>query len=267
MTTAKTRALRRSAIWDSTVWQRHAAYWPVRAHAAPFVAHAEFPSVEQIDSALASASGVRFRTQAPARRRVRGAGPLPPAQSYDASIVEHGVVPTREGSWHDLMNALVWAAFPRTKRALHAQQHAFIGEERRLGHPGRRLPAHDALAILDEGGVCVVAEDAYAEGLASTQDVERALTEGRARAFVFGHAIYETLALGGPWPLVRGVVLARATLRAGANAAHLAAAEDDAALLAAADVALARMLDAGRGPRGPKDLVCLPPAIVAAHLA
>lgn len=33
---------------------------------------------------------------------------------YETIISEDGVVPTREQSWHDLFNALIWLQFPKT---------------------------------------------------------------------------------------------------------------------------------------------------------
>lgn len=99
---------------------------------------------------------------------------------YDARIVNEGVVPTREGSWHDLMNALVWATFPKAKKALHTRQHGLV----RVAEPGeslRRPRELDALALLDEGGVAVL------------RDGSRV---------VFGHAIYEGYVLGWPAPVM-----------------------------------------------------------------
>ncbi|AXT37522.1 DUF3025 domain-containing protein [Alteromonas sp. BL110] len=39
---------------------------------------------------------------------------------YETIISEDGVVPTREQSWHDLFNALIWLQFPKTKSLLNA---------------------------------------------------------------------------------------------------------------------------------------------------
>lgn len=39
---------------------------------------------------------------------------------YETIISEDGVVPTREHSWHDLFNALIWLQFPKTKSLLNA---------------------------------------------------------------------------------------------------------------------------------------------------
>jgi hypothetical protein len=90
-------------------------------------------------------------------------------------------VPTRPRSWHDFLNALVWATFPRAKLALHTRQHEELSA--RMTPDARTLPSsrsrvHDALALLDEGGVVL-------------------LGDGRRRVgIVFGHALYEGLVLG-----------------------------------------------------------------------
>jgi hypothetical protein len=79
------------------------------------------------------------------------------------------------------LNALVWASFPRSKLALHERQlRALVA---RLPPGARTLPPtrsreHDALALIDEGGVVI-------------------LRDGRAEVeVVFGHALYEGRVLG-----------------------------------------------------------------------
>jgi hypothetical protein len=129
---------------------------------------------------------------------------MPADARYDARIALARRVPTRERSWHDVANALVWATFPRTKLALHVRQHALVrarlGRDLRL--PGSRTREHDALAMFDEGGAALLC----ARG--RRRDVDRAvdrdateelvlLIEERASTLlVFGHAIYEALARG-----------------------------------------------------------------------
>jgi len=46
---------------------------------------------------------------------------VPPAAStqYETHVFETGEVQTRPDNWHDLFNALVWLAFPRTKAVLN----------------------------------------------------------------------------------------------------------------------------------------------------
>lgn len=169
--------------------------WPISAGLACFEAGA-LPSVAEIDRALSPRAGVRF-VPAPPRGRRRGA--LDRAKLYDARIVTEREVPTRQGSLHDFMNALVWASFPRAKMAIHERQHALI-ESRIEGDrlPETRTPEQDTLAMMDEGGIVLVtAEVEPVERATQSRDgdaLARLVSAGRARAAVFGHALFEHLA-------------------------------------------------------------------------
>jgi hypothetical protein len=161
--------------WDPAFGHGEAAFEAVSAAAERLRGFARWPTVEEIDLALADLARVRFVVQAPKSRRRRGA--IDAAALYDGRISVEGVVPTRPRSWHDLMNALVWASFPRSKRALHARLYRAMRE--RLAAPATRLPnartrEQDLLAMLDEGGVLSITD-----------------SHGVERRFVFGHAILE----------------------------------------------------------------------------
>ncbi len=243
MTTRATRERRLSAAWDHAITQTHPIFWPVRKFGRYFAESEQFPNVNEIDNVLARHARVRFREQVRVPKRSRHKTTTTP---YDASILA-GEVPTRDGSWHDFMNALVWAAFPTSKRVLHEQQHSFVAAERATGEPGRRFPAHDALAVLDEGGVIVVSPEA----LDDSRTADDAIASGAARALVFGHAIYEAIAIGGPWPIVRAVCL------------QVGRGVDDEALVSASDCALANYLRSAQRPTRPQDLPCISLAAVA----
>jgi hypothetical protein len=192
-------------VWDPSFTAKSPHFWPIAEAAALFAQHRDWPSVEEYARLGAP---IRFVEQPPRPRR---RPPLDPSSLYDARIVR-GEVPTRARSWHDFLNALVWATFPRSKASLHARQHRAIAA--RIAPGARRLPPTrtrelDCLALLDEGGVLLAGD----------------------RAVVFGHALYETLATTGR--AVNG-----ASLRVGG--ASLA--EIDAAFAAALDDA-ARFLD------------------------
>lgn len=136
-----------------------------RGHEAALAALADlddWPSAPEIDERLgplverALGFRVRFRTQ------VREE-PL----RYEATIVTKHEVPTRDGSPHDLLNALAWATFPRAKLALHTRFHE---AEAARTVPGRTR-FQDRLTLLDEGAAL--------------------REEGGAQAWLFGHAILE----------------------------------------------------------------------------
>ncbi|MEZ4329800.1 MAG: DUF3025 domain-containing protein [Polyangiales bacterium] len=178
---------------------------------------AGWPSLER----LSEVAGIRCvaDVSAPRRRgRLRERASL-----YDASITERGVLPTRAANWHDLFNVVIWAAFPRTKRALHARQYRRLCERvpahfQRL--PGARTPEQSALTQLDEGGLllCVPdhapigAEERLLTTLAHLATARIPLTTTHlapheARPLIFGHALLEHLALEAPAPRAAVVLL------------------------------------------------------------
>ena len=121
---------------------------------------------------------------------------VPPAASpqYEVRIFESGEVETRPGSWHDLFNALVWLAFPKTKAVLNGHHYDEI-----RARPGERLrgTARDVLTLFDEGGIVVAAADPELSALLREFRWKELFWRRRAevlrsmRFYVFAHAIYE----------------------------------------------------------------------------
>jgi len=204
----------RVVLWDATIASRSPLFWPI-AEAIVRVARemerdasaseAVFPQPETIDAALGGLAGIRFERQRPVSRRRRQQ--KDPALMYDARISREGRVPTRPGSWHDLMNALVWATFPLAKRALHARQHGLVVAAA-PGESARRPRELDALALLDEGGLVVTREPGGGAETPTEEQLAAEIEAGRATAFVFGHAIYEGIVLGRSAPLASVVCVA-----------------------------------------------------------
>jgi hypothetical protein len=224
-------ALVRDRSFDGRFFEGHALFWALAPAASAFAGERDWPPVEAYARAFAdpASTPVRFEAAPPPPRRRRPA-PVDTARLYDARITRERCVPTRPRSWHDFLNALVWATFPRAKLALHQRQLRALVE--RIPEGARTLPAtrsreHDALALLDEGGVVI-------------------LDDGASRASVlFGHALYE------------GLVLGRGPMTAGSISARVAAVPTDPrALCAAADDALATYL--ARPTLDPGDLTRFP---------
>ncbi len=219
----------REAPFEPRFFERSALFAPVirgaRALASASLPGAGdeprgFPPVERYGEVFdAGGAPVRFERADPRPRRRRRKEPVDARTLYDARITLERVVPTRAGSWHDFMNALVWGAFPQAKTALHARQHRAITE--RIVPGARTLPSTrtrelDALALLDEGGVL--------------------LAGAHAEPVVFGHAIYESLALGVPPAVVAAIRLdpdLGAVAAGAARGERAALAELDRALAAA----------------------------------
>jgi Protein of unknown function (DUF3025) len=135
----------------------------------------DWPSIEALNECFAvelASVGVRLVESAKTKSAIGADGAIDPSTLYEVRIIDRGEVPTRPRNAHDLLNAVVWAAFPRSKlaltRRLAAVQRARAAGRRRL--PATRTREHDRLALIDEGGVLCVSG---------------------ASMWIFGHAIYE----------------------------------------------------------------------------
>ena len=175
------------------------------------------PSVAALDAAWLAplrASGrtdLSLEVQPEMRRR----GPRRLEDLYDVRIASARRVPTREGSWHDAMNALVVATYPSTKDTIHRRHRGELEAHFREhgGLPNARSRLQDVLALFDEGGLVIVAREATVtvlEGLVARGDpvaLGRAIAETKSRALVFGHAVLEHAVLGAPLPRAFAVVV------------------------------------------------------------
>jgi hypothetical protein len=198
------RAIRaRGEKFDSRFFERDPRFWPIARAAHVFAAAPEWPTPESYGAAFGERpSPVRFVHVEPRRQR-RRRGPVDVAAMYDARIA-NGEVPTRAGSWHDFLNALVWATFPRAKGVLHRRQHEVISAWVSPGArtlPNARTREHDALALIDEGGVVLLRS-----------------SEGE-RQVPFGHALFEGIVLETRAMIARAVEVSVARLPASDEAA------------------------------------------------
>ena len=167
-------------IWNARFFEISPVFETIGEPARLFASFAAFPTPEEIDEVLRDRAPVRFVRKSQQDKSL-----------YDARIIADGIVPTRAGSWHDLLNALVWATFPLTKTALHRLQHELV-----VPHAPARTKEQDALAMVDEGG-------AFLAG---------------GRVAIFGHAIYESFVRGWQHPRAAGI-----RLPAGSDIDHVAA--------------------------------------------
>ncbi len=115
-------------------------------------------------------------------------------QRYEPRIYLHGEVQTRENSWHDLFNALVWMTFPQTKAALNARHYT---EQSSPLVKKNRSAVQDAMTLFDESGVIVISSEARLIDLLKNFEWKKLFWQHREevqqhmRFFIFGHALYE----------------------------------------------------------------------------
>ncbi|MDA1331617.1 MAG: DUF3025 domain-containing protein [Proteobacteria bacterium] len=104
-----------------------------------------------------------------------------------------GEVQVRSQNWHDLLNALVWFLFPKSKAALNARHFAVLQHDAARG----RSPQGDALTIFDEDGVIVVSRNPGLTRLLKELKWVDIFYESRGEVMqdmsfrIFGHALLE----------------------------------------------------------------------------
>jgi hypothetical protein len=126
-------------------------------------------------------------------------GKLPFEAQYEPRCYLKGEVPTREKNWHDLLNALVWLSFPKSKAAINARHYqSLTGEVNPVTH-SQRGAVRDTNTLLDESGVIVAcSEGELGELVRNFQWKElfwrRRAQVRRSMAFcLFGHGLYEKM--------------------------------------------------------------------------
>ena len=118
------------------------------------------------------------------------------ALDYEQFIHANRAIPTRIHALHDAMNAAVWRAFPKTKRALNAKH---IAEGAEKNSPNKRSPLRDGLTLFDESGVVIVGDAGDLPAAHAAHDWRTLFVTHRAhwqalQVYVFGHGLLESLA-------------------------------------------------------------------------
>ena len=148
-----------------------------------------------------SGAGVPIRFVRPQAARSRTF-----ADHFEVRTYLRGEIAVREGSWHDLFNALAWLAFPRTKAAINRRHFAELEHERRerglteheaFSPKGKRSASRDTLTLFDESGIIVASPCAELLDLIRLRQwktlfwTRRPEVRQQIRFFVLGHALHE----------------------------------------------------------------------------
>jgi hypothetical protein len=206
--------------WDAGIFATSPWFAVLGNVSGAFLAHGSFPTLDALNALLTRAhlaAGLPnlqavYSPPKTTHRKKRKA-PIDPSSLYDVRIAEHRELPTRLADWHDFFNVLAFAAWPRSKHALHTRQSRLLRarlapDSRRL--PGARTREQDALTLLDEGGVIVACDRTayahlsphqHARADAFAECLRACIAAGTAQLVPFGHALFEHLAAGLPCPL------------------------------------------------------------------
>lgn len=161
----------------------HAAYAPYARWLTP---QGGPPCTVAALDAHAAGAGVRFRVT-DARM---------PALDYERRIANSHIVPLREGSVHDVWNALAWLRFPRAKAALNALH---VAEAEAPTGNGRNA-WRDRATLVDESGLLVACNDASLLSHWSRCEWRAAFAQcaatrtARITACAIGHGLLQKLA-------------------------------------------------------------------------
>jgi len=183
--------------WHTDFAQTSPLFAPIQAAIEQFASRTAWPTLDQLNTALASRPARALTRSSHAVRFVpQDTRAQTWTDKYEPRIFLRGEIQTREANWHDFFNAMVWMTFPRTKAALNALQYEqYLAAQRT--QQKNRTAAQDALTIFDEGGAIVVSRDpTLLERIARYEWkqlfwAERRHVERDMRVFLFGHALYE----------------------------------------------------------------------------
>lgn len=115
-------------------------------------------------------------------------------ETYEPRIFLKQEIETRENSWHDFFNALVWKCFSKTKRAINRLH--YHQQKRRLPNK-QRLPSENMLTLFDENGAIVVATHQRYLDLIREHQWHELFWQRReeilqhVKVIIFGHGLYE----------------------------------------------------------------------------
>lgn len=114
--------------------------------------------------------------------------------SYEPRIYLKGEIQTREQSWHDFFNALVWRQFPKSKKIINALHYRLQIQR----HPSKqRLPAENMLTLFDENGAIALSNKPELLELIRQHRwhelfwLNREEVNQHLKVIIFGHGLYE----------------------------------------------------------------------------
>jgi len=115
---------------------------------------------------------------------------------YEPLCYLKGEVQTRNDNWHDLLNALVWMTFPKTKTAINARHYMALIDQK-CAQTSQRGAVRDMNTLFDESGVIVVCAAPALTLLLSDFKWKELFWEKRKQVqssmgfYLFGHGLYE----------------------------------------------------------------------------
>jgi hypothetical protein len=192
--------------WESGFLHRSPLFEPLCPVGGELSACADWPTLVDLQRAgVANQAGKPIRFVPPHDKPQRF------EDEYEQRTFLAGEVQTRPENWHDLFNALVWLAFPKSKAEINARHYAEILRERESAAGKSRGKLRDRLTQFDESGMVILCADAQLSQLLADHQWQRLFWHERERVahamrfLVFGHSLYEKALQ--PYPGITGKAL------------------------------------------------------------
>jgi len=174
--------------------REHAAFAPYREHLDDLERHMDV----SFSSSPAAREGIAGRVVVADGEVPRFV--LPPTRAlgaieFERRVVEQNELVVRPDNLHDLMNALIWLTFPRTKRAI-SEAHVALG----VTTDGKTRPRRrDVLTLFDEAGIVLLSQRDDLKRLHEAHEWRALFVDHRqdfvrdVRPILFGHGSLEQL--------------------------------------------------------------------------
>ena len=183
-------------------WNREALLQsPLFAPLYPILADlktGDFPTLHDCNALLAARHPpIAVRRGMALRFVVQEVGKLSFEAQYEPRCYLKGEVQMRANNWHDLLNALVWLTFPKTKAVINARHYQVLTSGTELPTNAGRGAVRDVNTLLDESGVIVVYSDAGLGALLRDFQWKELFWQRREQVraemgfYLFGHGLYE----------------------------------------------------------------------------
>ncbi|MCK9201762.1 MAG: DUF3025 domain-containing protein [Gallionella sp.] len=189
-------------LWDKPALLQSPLFRPLHPAIARLGGES-FPSLQDCNELLTS-SPIVVRNGLPLRFVAQEYGKLSFEAQYEPRCYLKGEVQTRADNWHDLLNALVWLAFPKAKAAINARHYdaqtdaaQSAGDSSGGASSSQRGAVRDMNTLFDESGVVVPCADPELAGLLRDFRWKELFWSRRERVsesmdfFLFGHGLYE----------------------------------------------------------------------------
>ncbi len=160
--------------------------------------NSDFPSLECCNTLLAACQPpITVQRDLPLRFVPQERGKLSFETQYEPRCYLNGEVQMRADNWHDMLNALVWLTFPKSKAAINARHYHALTNVPDAAPQSQRGEVRDMTTLFDESGVVVVCAAEELSGL--LRDFQwrelfwrrRSLVQTAMGFYLFGHGLYE----------------------------------------------------------------------------